>query len=187
MDLVFLHGASAVGKLTVAKALLEMLPARLFDNHSAIDLALTVFDFGTPGFWRLVDEIRVTTLDIAAAHDVGLIVTTFCYADPGDRSTLERFEQILERHRGRLLPVFLHCEAREAERRVGNADRVARGKLSSIEKLRLFNAQADFTAVPRPQCLSLDTGKQTPQEAAARIVQHFELQVESPDRSARGS
>ena len=99
MDLVFLHGASAVGKLTVAKALLEMLPARLFDNHSAIDLALTVFDFGTPGFWRLVDEIRVTTLDIAAAHDVGLIVTTFCYADPGDRRTLERFEQILERHR----------------------------------------------------------------------------------------
>jgi hypothetical protein len=48
MKLVFLHGAPAVGKLTVAKALLCLVPGRLFDNHAAMDLALTVFDFGVP-------------------------------------------------------------------------------------------------------------------------------------------
>jgi hypothetical protein len=47
--LVFLHGAPASGKLTVAKALLRALPGRLFDNHSAIDLARTLFDSRPPG------------------------------------------------------------------------------------------------------------------------------------------
>ena len=50
MKLIFIHGAPASGKLTVAKALLRIVPGRLFDNHAAIDLARTVFDFGAPGF-----------------------------------------------------------------------------------------------------------------------------------------
>lgn len=58
MRLAFLHGPPAAGKLTVAKALLHLVPGRLFDNHAAIDVARTVFDFGTPGFWELVQGDR---------------------------------------------------------------------------------------------------------------------------------
>jgi tRNA uridine 5-carbamoylmethylation protein Kti12 len=53
MKLIFLHGAPASGKLTVATALLKALPARLLDNHAAIDAARTVFDIGAPGFGNL--------------------------------------------------------------------------------------------------------------------------------------
>ena len=35
MRLVFLHGAPATGKLTVARALLSLLPGRLLENHAA--------------------------------------------------------------------------------------------------------------------------------------------------------
>jgi tRNA uridine 5-carbamoylmethylation protein Kti12 len=49
MKLLFLHGSPATGKLTVAKALLRMVPGRLMDNHAAIDFARTIFDFGAPG------------------------------------------------------------------------------------------------------------------------------------------
>ncbi len=49
MKLLFLHGAPAAGKLTVAKALLQRVPGRLFDNHAAIDLARTLFEFGDGG------------------------------------------------------------------------------------------------------------------------------------------
>ena len=38
MKLLFLHGSPATGKLTVAKALLGIVPGRLFDNHAGIDL-----------------------------------------------------------------------------------------------------------------------------------------------------
>ena len=100
MKLVFLHGAPATGKLTVAKALLRMVPGRLFDNHAAIDLALTIFDFGAPGFWELVHSVRCSTMDAAAEHGVSLVVTTFCYAEPDDQPQFEEFEEIMRRHAG---------------------------------------------------------------------------------------
>jgi len=68
MKLLFRHGAPAAGKLTVAIALLQLVPGRLFDNHAAIDLARTLFDFGAAGFWELVHSTRYSALDIAAEH-----------------------------------------------------------------------------------------------------------------------
>ena len=112
-----------------------MVPGRLSDNHAAIDLALTVFDFGAPGFWELVHSVRCATFDAAAEHGAGLVVTTFCYAAPDDRPLYEDFEAIMQRRGGELLPVFLHCSREEAARRVGNPDRVERGKLTSAESL----------------------------------------------------
>src|SRR3954469_7549887 len=100
MKLLFLHGAPAAGKLTVAKALLRVVPGRLFDNHAAIDFARTIFDFGAPGFWELVHEVRLSALDAASRHGVPLAVATFCYSDPGDRPQVEQFEATVKRHGG---------------------------------------------------------------------------------------
>ena len=75
MKLLFLHGAPAVGKLTVAKALLRLVPGRLMDNHAAIDLARTIFEFGAPGFWELVHDVRRSAMNAAAGHDLLLCRT----------------------------------------------------------------------------------------------------------------
>ena len=175
MKLLFLHGAPAVGKLTVAKALLRIVPGRLMDNHAAIDLALTVFEFGAPGFWELVQDVRRSAFEAAAEHGVPLLVTTFCYAEPDDRQIFRHFEEIVRRHGGKLLPVFLHCSREEALRRVGNADRVARRKISSGEHLIRELDRYDLTAVPRPDCLKLDTGVNAADVTAQEIVRHFGL------------
>ena len=106
MKLLLLHGAPAAGKLTVAKALLRIVPGRLFDNHVAIDLALTIFDFDAPGFWELVHSVRCAGIDAAAAHGVALAVTTFCYVAPDDRPLYDDFETIMQRHDGELLPLL---------------------------------------------------------------------------------
>src|SRR5829696_702807 len=98
MKILFLHGAPAAGKLTVAKALLQLVPGRLFDNHAAIDLARTLFEFGAPGFWELVHATRYAAFNIAAKHGVALVVTTFCYADQLDLPQFEKFEEIVRRH-----------------------------------------------------------------------------------------
>ena len=175
MKLVFLHGAPAVGKLTVAKALLRIVPGRLMDNHAAIDLALTIFEFGAPGFWELVHEVRYSALDAAAAHGVPLLVTTFCYAEPEDREQFGQIEEIVQHHGGELLPVFLNCSREEALRRVGNPDRVERRKISSGEHLIREFDRYDLTAVPRADCLKLDTGTNPAEVTAQKIVQHFAL------------
>jgi hypothetical protein len=175
MKLLFLHGSPAVGKLTVAKALLRIVPGRLMDNHAAIDLALTVFDFGAPGFWELVHDVRRSAFDAAAERGVPLLVTTFCYAEPEDREQFEEIEAIVQRRGGELLPVFLHCSREEALRRVGNPDRIERRKISSGEHLIRELDRYDLTAVPRPDCLKLDTSINPADVTAQRIVRHFGL------------
>jgi hypothetical protein len=175
MKLLFLHGSPAAGKLTVAKALLAMVPGRLFDNHAAIDLARTVFDFGAPGFWELVHRARCLTLDAAAGQGVRLVVTTFCYAEPDDLAQFEDFEEIMRRHGGELLPVFLQCSREEATRRVGNPDRVERRKMTSGENLIRELDRFNFAPVPRPDCLELDTEMRPADATAQEIVSHFGL------------
>ena len=173
MKLLFLHGAPAAGKLTVAKAVLGTARGRLFDNHAAIDLARTVFDFGAPGFWELVHDVRCAALDAAAEHGVSLVVTTFCYAEPDDRPQYEDFEAIMRRRGGELLPVFLHCSREEAVRRIGNPDRVERRKMTSAEALLRDLDRYDLSPVPRPDCLKLDTEARTAEAAAGEIISHF--------------
>ena len=92
MKLLFIHGAPASGKLTVAKALLQAVPGKLFDNHAAIDVARTVFEFGAPGFWELIHDVRCKVLEAAAAQDTPLLVTTFCYAEPDDLTSFTELE-----------------------------------------------------------------------------------------------
>jgi len=175
MKLLFLHGAPAAGKLTVAKALLRIVPGRLMDNHVAIDLALTIFDFGAPGFWELVHDVRRSAMNAAAEHRVPLLVTTFCYAEPEDREQFGQIEAIVQRHGGKLLPVFLHCSREDALRRVGHPDRVARRKISSGEHLIRELDRYDLTAVPRADCLKLDTSINPADVTAQEIVEHFGL------------
>jgi hypothetical protein len=177
MKLLFLHGAPAAGKLTVAKALLAMVPGRLSDNHAAIDLARTIFDFGAPGFWELVHDVRYAAIDAAARNRVELLVTTFCYAEPDDRVQFQVIEAIIERNGGELLPVFLHCSREEAARRVGNPDRIERRKMSSAESLFRFIDLHHFSAVPRPDCLTLDTELRPADATAREIVDHFGLRA----------
>jgi len=175
MKLVFLHGSPATGKLTVAKAMLATVPGRLFDNHAVIDLARTIFDFGAPGFWELVHTTRYAALVAAAEHDVPFVVTTFCYAEPDDLPQFEKFEEIMRRHRGELLPVFLHCSRAEALRRVGNPDRVERRKMASRESLNEYLDSYQFSPVPRPDCLQLDTEVMSAAATAQAIINHFGL------------
>jgi hypothetical protein len=153
------------------------VPGRLFDNHAAIDLARTIFDFGAPGFWELVHNVRCSAIDAAAEHGVSLVVTTFCYAEPVDRPQFEKFQEIMQRRGDELLPVFLHCSREEAARRVGNADRVERRKMTSRESLIKDLDDYKFSPVPRPDCLMLNTEVSPAEATAQEIISRFGLNV----------
>jgi hypothetical protein len=154
---------------------LEWCRGRLFDNHAAIDLARTIFDFGAPGFWELVHNVRYAAFDAAAEHGVPLVVTTFCYAEPDDRAQFEKLEEIMQRHGGKLLPVFLHCSREEAARRVGNAERVERRKMTSRESLIKYLDDYKFSPVPRSGCLILNTEVGPAEATAQEIISRFGL------------
>jgi hypothetical protein len=175
MKLVFIHGAPAAGKLTTARALLSLVNGRLFDNHAAIDVARTVFDFGAPGFWELVQTVRTSVLDAAAEKCAPLVVMTFVYVEPDDLPTFEQFESIIQRRGGQVLPVFLECSTEEIVRRIGNADRTAKKKMASEQSARSFMNEHKVCPVPRHNCLVLNSETRAAEANAQEITRHFTL------------
>jgi broad-specificity NMP kinase len=57
VKVIFIHGPPAAGKLTIASLLSEMTGLPLFHNHLTVDLVKSLFEFGSPGFIKLREEI----------------------------------------------------------------------------------------------------------------------------------
>lgn len=86
---ILLYGPPASGKLTVARALASGHAVRVLDNHLTVDVALRLFEFGTPPFLRLVGRLRLELFEAAAAAGLD-VVSTLVFAHPGDRPHLDR-------------------------------------------------------------------------------------------------
>jgi len=117
MKLVFLHGAPAVGKLTIARELAGLTGFRLFHNHLTVDLVSSLFSFGTEPFIFLREQIWLVAFAEAARHNVSLIFTF------NPESTVRaRFIQdaidIVESAGGKIIWVELTCDEEQLERRL---------------------------------------------------------------------
>lgn len=77
MNLIFLLGSPAVGKMTVGQALVQQLDYKLFHNHHSIELALDLFWYGSPEFKAINEGIRQLVFDTCAKSKnlKGLIFT----------------------------------------------------------------------------------------------------------------
>ena len=177
MRLVLIHGAPAVGKLTVARALAGLTDAPLVDNHAAIDVARMVFGFAAPGFWDLVHDLRVTTLRGAARAEVPVLITTAAYSHPVDMALVQDYEQAIADYGGKISPVHLGCSKDTLMARVSAPERAARGKIASPVGLEAYLARNDFAPIPREDCLHLSTEDRPAARTAAVIAQRLGLAV----------
>src|SRR3989442_14782911 len=75
MDLVWLHGPPAVGKLTVAQALAVRTGLKLFHNHFVVDTVTAVFEFRSEAAQRLRERMWLMVFEEAAKADISLIFT----------------------------------------------------------------------------------------------------------------
>ena len=60
VELIFIHGPPAVGKLTVGKALSAASGLPLFHNHLVVDAVLSVFPFGSESAGRMRESLWLT-------------------------------------------------------------------------------------------------------------------------------
>lgn len=170
MQLIFLHGAPAVGKLTVARELAALTGVRLFHNHLTVDLVTSLFPFGSEGFIRLREQIWQAAFAEAARSGVSLIFTF----NP-ERTVRERFVQdtieTVESAGGRVVFVELTCDEAELERRMENSSRKEFGKLASVALYRTLRDDGAFDFAKLPEGLTFDTTNQTPAATAQAVAQ----------------
>lgn len=177
MRLVFIYGPPAVGKLTVAKGLAKITGFKLYHNHVSVDFVMSVFEFGTPAFWRLVDKFRREILEAVAKEGIDTIFT-FVYGKGVDDEFVKDIVRRVKSHKGRVYFVRLHCERKELLRRVGTDSRKKVGKLTTRSGLsRMFKRFELNAEVPMAHSLSIDTTGQSPRRVAGQIVQHYKLPI----------
>lgn len=177
MDLVFLHGAAASGKLTTARALSDRLGYPVFHNHLVVDLLTAVFPFGSEPFVRLREQMWLSVFAEAATAGQSLLFT-FTPEPTVVPGFAQRVADIVQSRGGRVRFVRLVVGDIEQERRIGNASRREFHKVADVDTLRGLRAAGIAIDLP-PAQLTIDTDTSTPDQSAQTIIREFGLVPEA--------
>jgi hypothetical protein len=173
IDLVFLHGGAASGKLTTARALEELLGYPVFHNHLVVDMLLPFFPFGSEPFVRLREQLWLAVFSEAAIADRS-ITFTFAPEHTVPKGFPLRTQQIVEARGGRVRFVRLTVDQVEQERRLTEPSRREFYKLTDVATLRRNRAEPEVEQPPTD--LEIDTTTSLPPQTAKRIAEYFGLQ-----------
>ncbi len=170
MFVVFLHGPVASGKYTVGKALSAATGLPLFHNHLTVDLALSLFEFGSPPFVELRERIWLLAFEAAAVANRSFIFT-FAPENTVRPQFIVEAQAAVTRHGGRIHFVELSCSETEIEARLDNASRHEFGKMTSVENYRKYKSAGAFEFPPLPlPLLRISTESLSASEAASRVA-----------------
>ena len=184
--LLYIVGPPAVGKMSVGQAIAERTGLRLFHNHISIELALRYFEYGTPAFRRISDEVRLRVIEEVAASDLRGLVFTFVWAFnvPEDQAFVDEYALPFRSRGGRVLFVELEatqaerlkrneCESRLAEKPSKRDLEASRRRLLQNDLRYQLNSGGEFDQ--RPDYLRIDNTMLTPGEVAERVISQFGL------------
>ena len=176
MELVVLAGMPGVGKLTIGQALRKASGYRLFHNHLTVDLALSLFKFGSPPFIELRERVWLAAFEQATDANLDGLIFTLAF----DRTVRDRFvdqmQEIVTQSGGTVHFVELTCSHEELERRLVQPSRAEYDKLRSVQQLRALRQIGAFDGphLP-PDRLLFDTTGRSANEVAVQIVNELNI------------
>lgn len=170
--LVYINGAPGVGKLTIARALAEMLDGRVLDNHAVYNVGFALADFRTPAFYDAVRAVRTASYDqiMRISDEKTIILTAADFADSEwGRENWQAVERLAAGRRWPFYQIALYCEPSEHRHRIVSDDRAIRGKLQDAGGVDLLSRRplAEGNGLPS---LRLDITNMTASDAAAGIA-----------------
>jgi hypothetical protein len=174
--------------MTVGQALAAKTGYKMLHNHMTIEPVLELFDFDDPPFWPIVQELRRVLLREAAKSELPGLICTFVWAfnQPKDRVQIDEFSTIVKDTGGDVAYVELNAglsvrlERNKSEHRLHHKPSkrdVEKSEtfLLEADKSRVF-ATSDEYPIPNPdRWLKLDNTKLSPDDAAERIIEAFNL------------
>jgi hypothetical protein len=180
MKLIFLYGLPATGKLTVGKELTVITGYKLFHNHLAVDLLLSVFEFGSPQFVELREKIWLSVFESAVTAGLSGLIFTFAPETTVRPEFIDRAIHTIQSHgngaENEILFVELTCPLSDLKSRIESPSRAQYQKLASVALFEQLHSAGVFDSSYMPQpVLSIDTSQVTPATAAATIAHELNL------------
>jgi hypothetical protein len=174
--LIFIYGMPATGKLTVARELASLTGYKLFHNHLAVDLLLSVFEFGSAPFVELREEIWLSVFEQSARSNLPGLIFTFAPERTVRPQFISNTVNVIAKTGGVVEFVELTCPLPELKRRIGSSSRRAHGKLTSVATFEQLHSDGVFDTPPMPQPpITIDTSACTPLQAATQIQLELSL------------
>ncbi len=171
MKLIVFYGPPAVGKYTIAQAVAEKTGYKLFHNHLSIDLLKSVFTYGTPDFFRMSEEIRLTVFEQAAKENIPGVLFTFVYEKHEDDHFIKKLKQIVESNGGEVIFFQLYCEKEELLKRVREESRKQFHKMKSEESLvKALLGSNLLSSIDFVESNKIDTTHLSVEETVAQVL-----------------
>jgi AAA domain len=178
---LLLIGFPGTGKLTIAKKLSPLLPAKIIDNHWVNNPVLGVLDHDLttplpPEIWEQTGRVRQAVLDTIVEFtppSANFIFTHF--AIHGDARSQRTFGQIADAAAQRgstLVPVRLLCEVEELARRIAIPERRERLKSVNVEASRERSRTLQVFDSQHANGLDLDVTSLSAEDSAEAIRRH---------------
>jgi shikimate kinase len=178
MKLIVLYGAPASGKYTIAKLLSEKTGYRLFHNHLTVDLLKSVFEWGTPEFFRLSRKIRLDILEEAARQNITGIVYTFVYEKDTDDQFVRDLLEKVTRYGGEIKFIRIYCAREELLKRVKEESRKRFLKVQTEE--RLIKTLADrelMSPISFVDSVKIDNTRLSVEETFQKVLEALDISV----------
>src|SRR5580658_6020327 len=176
MKLIFIYGLPATGKLTVAQELIAITGYKLFHNHLVVDLLLTVFEFGSPEFVALREEMWLSVFEQACRSQLPGLIFTFAPEATVRPAFIANTQSTIEAAGGEVDFIELSCPIPELKRRMGSLSRLQYKKLTSVPLFEQLHREGSFEAGYMPKAtLSIDTSVNVPARAALQIARALDL------------
>ncbi len=176
MKLIFIYGAPATGKLTVADELAKLTGYKLLHNHLTVDLVGSFFKFGSEQASRLSSKFRLEMFEEAAKANLSGIIFTYVYAKGLDDEFIQKVIDTVNPYNGKVEFVLLKCDKAELLKRVEENSRKDYQKIHQSQKLKeLFEKYDMFSPISQQESLIIDNTNLNPHEVAEQIIKYYNL------------
>lgn len=176
MKTIFIYGAPAAGKLTVAEELSKLTGFSVLHNHLINDLIQSIEEIGTPEFWEIARSYRLDLLDRAAKAKKKGIILTWIYGKPNDDPALKKIVLQARKYNGKIMFVHLVPEHKELFNRIKGASRKEFRKIKTAKLLRTVMGRRDiFSDVPYEPNFVIDNTKISARKTAKLIQEYYRL------------
>lgn len=179
MNLIFIYGPPATGKLTIATELAKATGYVLFHNHLTLNLAREVLPDFDGRLFELTHKLRIDVIESAAKYEKNVIFTYVFDGDKEDIDFVNDVVKIVEKYGSRVHFVQLVAPVETILSRVGDDSRKTHNKIGDKVKLRAQLEERDmFASVPYEHILKIDTSLASPQQSSQKIIDTFGLDID---------
>lgn len=177
MKLIFIYGAPATGKYTIAKELQSLTKFPLLHNHLTSDLASSVYECGTEEYSALSYKLRLTIIDEYIKSGVNGLIMTYAYGleTYHGRDDDDFIRQIIEKNKGgKTIFVKLECPQEEQLKRVASKSRKEFGKITDPKLLQSIQSEYETNkTIPFVESMIINTNTLSPNESAKQIAERI--------------